>query len=176
MNDWYNNYCNYLSIPDSWSTIEEYANWYMNSKMPIHIPADSEVYRTEFSTSIILFRHNKFQTELYLTMPNATAKHSHPGIDITQCQIGPLSSNILLGQLSTTLYSNQYHQPNFENCKLGSVFLAHQYWHSACIKMCSATIVWKGCADGPEHIKLIKKYKPNIFIGERNYVDITREL
>lgn len=174
--DWYNNYISYLNIPDNWNTVEEYANWYMNSKIPIHIPADSEVYRTEFSTSIIVFRHKNFQTELYLTMPNATAKHAHPGINITQCQIGAMNVHGLLGHLSPTLYSGEYHEPHFENCKNGAVFLAHQHWQNACIKMCSATVVWKGRTDGPEHIKLIQKYKPNVFVDVNNYVDITREI
>ena len=45
-----------VTIPDSWETIEDFTNWYLAQRMPLMIPWDAEVIRTDDATAICIFR------------------------------------------------------------------------------------------------------------------------
>ena len=61
MSNWINKYSSYLSIPDNWESLNDFANWYIDNKMPIIIPEDSHVYYTELVSSYVMFKHRTFQ-------------------------------------------------------------------------------------------------------------------
>lgn len=67
-----------IEIPDSWDTIEEFAQWYKDNNYPIMPPSDTRVYETEVALSTVVFRKGLFQVELYFAKPNmVAAAHSH---------------------------------------------------------------------------------------------------
>ena len=55
-----------LQIPDDWVTLEDFVNWYMESKIPIMIPWNAKVIRSDDAVAISIFRKGQYQVEFYL--------------------------------------------------------------------------------------------------------------
>jgi hypothetical protein len=177
MSNWLNKYSSYLSIPDNWESLNDFANWYIDNKMPIIIPEDSHVYYTELVSSYVMFKHKTFQVEMYVIKPNhtiPTPNHCHPGVDLLMFHIGGKAAQALLGNCTPILKSGQYHggAATFFN-KYGTIWLSIQQWHDI-TNMTSVSVHWKGETDGPEHIAMILKHRPNAYVNG-NYVDSTIE-
>ena len=49
-------YYSTLAIPDTWNTLEDFVDWFVDSKYPIIVPWNAEVRRTDDATTICLFR------------------------------------------------------------------------------------------------------------------------
>ena len=168
------NYFNYLKIPDTWSSLREFGNWYMAQKMPIRIPEDSAVFNTGQVTSFVSFRQDVYQVELYVVNPNIkAAEHYHPDIELFMCQIGAMNSNCALGTMGPVLNIGESHGAEFKSDK-GAVFLTFEKWNPQ-VKMTSASVNWKGKTDGALHDSLIRQYYPNAYIKD-GYADITRNM
>ena len=166
-------YFNYLQVPETWRTLEEFADWYMANKMPLRIPEDSHVYGTEFVTSYIMFRQDVYQVEMYVVKPNiSTGLHSHPGVELFMCQIGSMHPGITWGKYTPTLHSGEYHDADFHSMN-GAIFLTFQKWEDKS-KMTSVSVHWKGKTDGPVHEALIRLHRPRAHIRP-GYADSTRE-
>ena len=58
-----------LTIPDDWESLEDFVEWFVESKYPIIIPWNAEVRRTDDATTICLFRKGQYQVEIYLIYP-----------------------------------------------------------------------------------------------------------
>jgi hypothetical protein len=158
----FEDYFSSLAIPETWATLDEFIEWYMDSKMPWMIPEDSEVYRTDDASSIVLFRHDRYQVELYVNDPASTVPlHGHPGMDLVTMQIGRMNP-IRWGFPNSILRSSEKHDGNFASEK-GTVFLTFEKWLPG-IPMTSASVNWVGPTVGPIHEKLIKRHFPNVEI------------
>jgi len=165
-------YYSYLNIPDSWNTLEDFADWYMASKMPIKIPEDSYVYTNENTTAIVLFRHNNFQVEMYIGFPKShVEEHFHPNMEVITMQIGKMNKGILWGAYTDILMNGQSHNANFSS-ERGCVFLTFEKWLNN-EKITSASVNWIGKTDGPKHKQNILQHYPNAF-SDGLYVDVTR--
>jgi hypothetical protein len=174
MSNWINKYYSYLSIPDNWDSLNDFANWYIDNKMPIIIPKDSHVYYTELVSSYVMFKHRTFQVEMYVIKPNngiPTPSHSHPGVDLMIFHIGGMNSMPPVGARIPILRGGEYHGGNIAQNKSGAVWLSIQQWHSV-KNITSVSVHWKGETDGPEHIDMILKHRPNAYV-KGNYVDST---
>jgi hypothetical protein len=158
----FEDYFSHLNIPETWNTLDEFIEWYMDSKMPLMIPSDSEVYFTDNASSLIVFRQDCYQVELYLNYPKSIAPmHSHPGMDLIIMQIGTMS-NSRWGFPNKLLKDGEEHDGKFISEK-GTVFLTFQKWDPT-VKMTSASINWSGQTVGPIQEKLIKRHYPTVKI------------
>ena len=158
----FEDYFSSLTIPETWDTLEDFLEWFMDSRMPWIIPEDSEVYVTDNASSIILFRHDLYQVELYINYPKTKAPlHGHPGMDLITMQVGRMNP-IQWAHSSKVLTSGKRHSANFASEK-GTVFLTFEKWIPG-IPMTSASVNWSGRTVGPVHEKLIKRHFPNVEI------------
>ena len=155
----FEDYFSSLTIPETWETLDEFIEWFMDSRMPWMIPVDSEVYVTDNASSLILFRHDRYQVELYVNYPKTTAPlHGHPGMDLITMQIGRMNP-IQWASTGKILKSGKKHSANFASEK-GTIFLTFEKWLPG-IPMTSASVQWSGTTVGPIHDELIKKHYPD---------------
>jgi hypothetical protein len=168
------NYHESLQVPKTWDSLKEFSRWYLDNKVPIRIPAESAVYNTGQVTSIVIFRHDVYQVELYLVNPHTkAAEHYHPDIELFMVQIGAMNTMAVLGKAGPLLTADSSHGAAF-NTDAGAVFLAIEKWRNG-VQMTSASVNWKGQSDGPVHEAMIKKYYPDAYTHQ-GYVDITRKI
>jgi len=158
----FEDYFSTVTIPETWETLDEFIEWYMDSRMPWMIPEDSEVYVTDNASSIILFRHDRYQVELYINYPKSHVPlHGHPGLDVATMQIGRMNP-IQWGNAGKVLKSGKKHTANLASEK-GTVFLTFEKWLPG-IPMTGASVNWVGPTVGSIHEKLIKRHFPNVEI------------
>jgi hypothetical protein len=68
-----------MQIPDTWPSLQHFAEWYTENNYPIRVPENVTIYPTDISYSCCVFRQDVYQVEIYLGKPNFTSsKHSHP--------------------------------------------------------------------------------------------------
>lgn len=163
-----------LIIPDSWGNVVEFSEWFLENKMPIRILGQQEIFVTDISTSWIMFRHGRFQAEMYLLPRNLpdTPRHSHPDMDVATVSIsyvGNGDQNISWG-LPRVLPAGDWHD-SMTNGR-GAAFITCEHWKDD-IEMTSAAINWRGKLCGPVHSNLIKEYYPNAIIGDDYYWSVT---
>lgn len=175
-----------LVVPESWDTLEDFVDWYMASKMPIQIPWNSEVVRTDDATAICLFRKPPYMIELYLIHPYMTIPyHCHPDMEVITMSMGggsmfprtSVNTSKNWGQASEKLMPGQYHGgEGFTKIGNGYALLAFEKWLDTS-HMISAAVQWKGASAGPIHEKMVtdryvNRFDKNILI-KPGYIDIT---
>jgi hypothetical protein len=171
-----------LQIPDTWNTIEDFVDWYMNSKMPIMIPWDAKTTMTDDATAICLFRKPPYQIEMYIIHPNKTVQtHAHPGLDVITMILGGGKTttksvtgvSTSWGYISENLKQGETHAGQVRSRNNdGYVILSFEKWPDG-VEMTSAAIRWTGKTAGPMHDALIQSHYPNA-LQEEGYADITK--
>lgn len=150
-------------IPETWNSLDEFIDWYMNSGMPFMMPIGSEVYRTENASAIVMFRQGRYQVELYINDPLCeVSDHAHPDLDLVIMPIGRMEPGhwpIAWGRTTELLKAGDTHNGNFNSTK-GTVFLTFEYWKEG-VEMTSASVNWAGPTDGKKHDELILKFNKN---------------
>lgn len=174
------NYFQNIEIPDSWETIEEFTNWYLAQRMPLMIPWDAEVIRTDDATAICIFRKPPYQVELYLIHPGLSVeRHAHPGMDVITMSLGGgkvdtrsvTGTSTSWGDISENLKNGEFHGGQSVLQKsLGFGLMSFEKWPAG-VPMTSAAIHWQGKTAGPIHDSLINENNPGAIIQER-YADI----
>jgi hypothetical protein len=175
-----------VHIPDDWDTLEDFVDWYCEQRMPMMIPWNSDVIRSDDAVAICLFRKGHYQVEFYIIYPKMyIVKHSHPRMEVITMTMGgggtwppaegsKTNTSHTWGGLTIKLRNGAYHGGDSQaGTGNGFVILAFQRWENP-KEMTSAAVQWKGEIQGEYQVELIKKYYPNAYINER-YVDITRE-
>ena len=170
-----------ISIPETWASLEEFIEWYMNAKMPMIVPWDAKVMRTDDATAISIFRHYPYQVELYLIHPNQTIPvHSHPDMEVITMVLGGgklykpgeyLNCGKEWGKLTEKLVFPDEHGGKFTDSADGYVLLSFEKWLNN-KNISSASVQWKGHTAGPVHDQLIMKHDPSSLI-ESGYADST---
>jgi len=176
-----NEYFAALDIPDDWATLEDFVDWYTSSKMPMMIPWDAEVIRSDDAVAVCLFRKGNYQVEFYLEYPRMTIrKHSHPGMEVITMALGggsmtpraDTNTSTLWGRTAKKLLSGQSHGGDTgQVVGNGFVTLAFQRWDNQ-EEMTSAAVQWKGELQGPHQENLIKAHKPDAFV-QPGYADVS---
>lgn len=170
-----------LEIPDSWADVEAFANWYMSNRMPWMIPWDAEVICSDDATAICVFRHGRFQVELYLVHPDqAVPSHSHPGMESVIVRLGAgntgkrheLGVSNIWGAMAPVLHSGEVHggRPLGFSPK-GYAMLTFQHWPEG-VEVSSAAVLWKGNTAGPKQDAIIARYLPNVMVAN-GFADVT---
>lgn len=171
-----------IEIPDNWDSIEEFVEWYLESKMPIMIPWDANIIKTDDATAVCIFKKPPYMIELYLIHQGEFIRqHCHPGMEVITMQLGggsfspKTSVNVSKrwGDIDTKLMSGDYHgSEQIMSLSNGFSVLAFSKWDNAEI-MTSAAIQWKGKTAGPMHDELIKKHYPDAYVKD-GVADITK--
>lgn len=159
-----------LEIPEEWNTVQEFAEWWMQVGMPIKFPKNPEVFLSDDATAISIFRHGKFQVELYLIHPcPKVPEHEHPGVEVIKMTMTHAKHPIMSG----ILYNGESHGAGMriEAEKIGFPLIAFQKWLTR--EPTTIASMWKGKTVGPLQEALIKRFNPNAYIID-GYADITR--
>jgi hypothetical protein len=161
-------YFSNINIPEDWNNLEEFVDWYMNARMPMMIPWNAEVIRSDDATAVCVFRKGNYQVELYLEFPGfSIERHSHPRMEVIVVDLGgghrnPMSKHVTgvtytWGKVFHTVTSgNEHGGDTTSRMGNGSCFLACQRWDNI-DEMTSAAIQWKGPTAGPMQEELIRK-------------------
>jgi len=170
-----------INIPEDWDTLENFVEWYLEARMPMMIPFNAKVIRSDDACAVCVFRKGSYQVEFYLEYPEMyIRKHSHPRMEVITMQLGggsiaPAQSNgtsVTWGTAAPNLLPGQYHGGDF-GTMIGDGFitLAFQKWYNPA-EMSSAAIQWKGELQGPIQAKLIKDNVKTALVQD-NYADAT---
>jgi hypothetical protein len=160
-----------LEIPDNWEDVKAFANWWMESGMPILFPKNPEVFLSDDATAISIFRHGRFQVELYLIHPNPKVpEHEHPDVEVIKMSLtadkGPV--------MSTILKNGEFHGAGQRMAaeKIGFPLVAFQHWLTR--EPTTIASMWKGPTVGPLQEALVKRFNPDAYVVD-GYADITRK-
>lgn len=170
-----------VTIPDTWNTIEEFTDWYMNNGMLFIPPWDAEVICSDDATAMTIFRKDRYQVELYLVHPDKLVPmHAHPGMESLLISLGggeqgspdEFGVSSRWGEYSAVLREGETHgDRQVGYSPKGYAMLTFQKWNGN-NKLTSAAIQWRGETAGPLQDALIKKHNPNALTFP-GYADIT---
>lgn len=161
-----------LHVPDDWDNVKQFADWWIQSGMPIMFPPNPEVFLSDDATSIALFRKKRFQVELYLIHPNPKVPmHEHPDVEVIKMRLGNRENPIM----SEVLYNGESHGAGLklEAETKGFPLIAFQRWLTR--EPATVAGMWKGQTVGPKQEELIKRFNPNALMMD-GYADITQEV
>lgn len=175
-------YFSSVQIPDDWDTLEDFVDWYMSQRMPMMIPWDAEVIRSDDAVAICVFRKGNYQVEFYIEYPDMyIRKHAHPRMEVIVMQLGgggnfykhrELGVANLWGMAVKKLPENTVHGgESTMSLHKGFITLAFQKWEDP-NEMTSAAVQWNGEVQGDLQIELIKSKKTNPVIAG-NRVDVS---
>jgi hypothetical protein len=141
-----------------------FANWWNFNGGFILPPTPLEIYNIGVATTVVIFRHGRFQVEQYvLCNNNGAQEHCHPGIDSVINTGGEL-----FGQRTTeghVVKGGKPHGKGFEDAqkqKEGSFFYTLQHWTNPKQKMSSILCSWDGAPPLTEaHAELIEEQHAN---------------
>jgi hypothetical protein len=180
-------YFKQVEIPDDWASLEDFVDWYCNQRMPMMIPWNAEVIRSDDAVAICLFRKGNYQVEFYIEYPNMYIyKHSHPRMEVITMTMGgggtwkptensTTNTSHVWGGLTSKLTNGNYHGGDSQSgTGNGFVILAFQRWDNP-EEMTSAAVQWKGELQGTQQAELIKKHYPDAFIRD-GYADVNRKM
>ena len=154
-----------MNIPDTWQSLSDFTNWYIENKYPILVPDNVQVFPTDVSYSVCVFRHDVYQVELYIAKPEfMSSKHSHPFEQQIIFLGGDMWGNRENGRLKhlgdndkynvgDVLPANVWHQVG--SGSQGFVFYNCQKWPNTQM-MTSAVVEYGGESLGPLHKQILK--------------------
>lgn len=165
-----------MQIPN-FSCVEEFAVWYINNGIPLKPPPNAEVFESDDATASCLFRHGRYQFEIYMIHANPVIpQHEHPGVENIEF---PISRLIQMGGAKSlaglTLRSGMSHGANIRERAghSGFVLYSAQKWDDG-IEMSTIGARWKGHTAGPKHEALIQRFNPDCLVYP-GYADVTRQ-
>jgi hypothetical protein len=162
-------------IPD-FAGVVDFAEWYVNAGMPTLFPAQHEVFVTDDATACCLFRHGRFQFEMYMIHPNPVVpKHEHPGVanvEISGAEWKFLGTELLAARVQQ---NGVMHGDGFKDraAHHGFVLMSAQMWDEG-IEMSTIGARWKGHTAGPKHEALIRRFNPGCLVYP-GYADVTQK-
>lgn len=160
-----------LPIPETWTDVKEFADWWVHAGMPIIFPWNPEVFLSDDATAVALFRKGRFQVELYLIHPAPIVPvHEHPDVEVIKMRLG----NQKIPIMSTVLKNGESHGSGtrFEAEDRGFPLIAFQHWLTR--EPTTIASMWKGPTVGPKQEALIRRFNPDAYIKD-NYADTTRK-
>lgn len=164
-----------MNVP-AFDTIEEFARWYFYNGMPILPPKNSEVFTSDDATASCLFRHGRYQIEMYLIHPNPVIpQHNHPGVENVEFSLSTVSSMGLDYALGLVQRGDATHGGDIREraANRGFVLYSAQKWADG-LEMSTIGARWKGHTAGPKHEALIRRFNPDCLVYP-GYADVTRK-
>jgi hypothetical protein len=169
-----------IVIPDDWDTLENFVDWYMEQRMPLMVPWNAEVIKTDDAVAICIFRKGRYQVEFYLEFPRMSIpEHAHPRMEVITVDLGggglspknEIGTSKKWGTIDLNLKAGEVHGGGtMARLGAGMCFLAFQRWDDP-QEMSSAAVQWQGITAGPIQENLIKRKKGNVLVRS-GYADI----
>lgn len=159
----------------NFANVVEFARWYANAGMPTLFPDKHEIFVSDDATASCLFRHGRFQFEMYFIHPNPVIPlHEHPGvenIEIPQGHFDAFTSDRLHESLQTAgkLHGVGFRERASHN---GFVLMSAQMWDDN-LEISTIGARWKGNTAGPKHEALIRRFNPDCLVYP-GYADVTK--
>ena len=158
------------------SGVAEFAEWYLRSGMPIMLPKKHEVFISDDATASCLFRHGRFQFEMYMIHPNPVIpQHEHPGV--ANVELSSESWSAICGQM---LFDNVQQEGKSHGSDIrfraqhkGFMLFSAQMWDEG-LEVSTIGARWKGHTAGPKHEALIRRFNPKCLIYP-GYADVTKQ-
>jgi hypothetical protein len=173
-----------IVIPDDWDSLEDFVDWYLESKMPLMIPFNAMSILSDDASAICIFRKGHYQVEFYIVFPEMwIRRHSHPRMEVIILDLGggtlaPKDEHNVSkfwGNIYNKISENEYHAGSQSvQISTGTAQLAFQRWQNP-DEITSAAIQWKGDLQGPIQANLIKEHKKDAYVTD-NYADITKKI
>jgi len=140
--------------------------WYIGNGGFTWFPMPFETYDIDHVTATPIFRHGRFQVELYvIDKGQYVPRHAHPGVNSLEHGGGFIPLDLITKD--SILWQGMYHghpsRPIAENCK-GSILFSTQHWLGD-IPVTTISARWKGEAFSAKHMELVKKLTPNVVIN-----------
>jgi hypothetical protein len=161
-------------VPNFTSVID-FASWYASKGMPTLFPEKHEVFVTDDATASCLFRHGRFQFEIYLIHPNPViSKHEHPGVENIEMP-NSAWADLSKARFEQSLQkSGQAHGVGFKERAnhQGFVLMSAQMWDEG-LEISTIGARWKGHTAGPKHEALIRRFNPGCLVYP-GYADVTK--
>ena len=174
----------YVKVPETWITIEEFTQWYLDLKMPMMIPWNANVICSDDATAMCLFRKGQYQVELYLVHPQQFVPlHEHPDLEVITMflsggETSPTSDNCAYGVgehwglMAPRLEKGEAHGGITSTVDRGGfALLAFQKWPVE-IPPSTAAVRWRGETAGPKQERMIRNAYPAAYI-EPGWANIT---
>ena len=165
-----------MQIPD-FSCVEEFAVWYISQGNPLKPPANAEVFESDDATASCLFRHGRYQFEIYLIHAKPVIpQHEHPGVENIEFPISELLSGRSLQSFGEIVQRDgMSHGGSIRERAEHSGFVLYsaQKWADG-LEMSTIGARWKGHTAGPKHEALIRRFNPNCLVYP-GYADVTRK-
>jgi hypothetical protein len=156
--------------------VAEFARWYLVSGMPLMPPEAPEVFVSDDATASCLFRHGRYQFEIYLIHAQPVIpQHEHPGVENVEFPVSALAQRGL-GALEMFVQRDgmAHGQSIKERAEHhGFVLYSAQKWADE-IPMSTIGARWKGHTAGPKHEALIRRFNPDCVVYP-GYADVTRK-
>jgi hypothetical protein len=156
--------------------VEAFARWYLASGMPSMPPENPEVFVTDDATASCLFRHGRYQFEIYLIHPQPVIpQHEHPGVENIEFPVSALARMGLDSMGGLIQRDGMAHGKSIKERAEhnGFVLYSAQKWADG-IPMSTIGARWKGHTAGPKHEALIRRFNPDGLVYP-GYADVTRE-
>ena len=172
-----------IDIPGDFGTVKDFAQWWFYNNMPFAPPHDTEIYRSDDATSMCMFRHGRYQVELYMIFPQPNLPiHEHPGVEVIKYRVPYYPSPEGLAPMTTShiLKAGEAHGAgvNFKEregeLNRGFPLLAFQRWDEG-LEMSTVATRWKGETVGPMQEDLIRRFYPDAYVVD-GYADVTRKM
>jgi hypothetical protein len=158
------------------ANVTEFAKWYLGAGMPVLFPERPEVFVTDDATATCLFRHGRFQFEIYLIHPNPVIpQHEHPGVSNLELAQDSLH-HIAAGTLSSLVQqAGQSHGVGFHEraSHNGFALMSAQMWDEG-LEISTIGARWKGNTAGPKHEALIRRFNPDCLVYP-GFADVTQK-
>lgn len=139
-------------------------------------PANTEVFVSDDATASCLFRHGRYQFEIYLIHPRPVIpQHEHPGVENIEF---PVSRLLSFGVDSLAGMVQRHGMSHGDSIKVraehsGFVLYSAQKWADG-IPMSTIGARWKGHTAGPKHEALIRRFNPDCLVYP-GYADVTQK-
>jgi hypothetical protein len=166
------------AIPETWATLEDFADWYRVAGFPMLPPAGFQSFRTDDAVAFCTFRRGQYQAEIYIVDdPVNVPEHEHPFVEVIQYffdRDGKGGEIALPYQLGPKLAHGMSHGAfAAERGWSGKgIFYTMEKWPRG-VTPSTVSAVWKGGTVGPLHDALIRRFFPDAYIKD-GYADITR--
>ena len=162
-------------IPE-FTDLVHFTDWYLSNGLPTLIPHNAEVFLSDDATATCLFRHGRYQFEMYLIHPNPTIpQHAHPGVENIEVPSSAWTS-LTLPRLQLQIQkSGQTHGRDIREritCGGFALFSA-QKWDEG-LEISTIGARWKGFTAGPKHDALIRRFNPEC-LSYPGYADVTKK-
>jgi hypothetical protein len=156
----------------------EFARWYANCGMPLLPTANTEVFLSDDAAASCLFRHGRYQVEIYLIFPNAAVPlHEHPGVDNIELSRVAWSNSLSDLTLKSALQRSGFpHGGDFKSraSDVGFPLISAQKWEDG-LEISTIGARWKGNTAGPKHEALIRRFNPGCLVYP-GYADVTKRV